>query len=91
MQVIASLCILLSKIIGTYPLSTPGELGTLYESIGHAIAGALSSEDKANLWSGMVIILKTLSNHQPDYPDQFLPHLVKLLQAHLPSLPEIVS
>lgn len=50
-KIIASLCILLSKVIKAYPLSQPiPAIAPFYAEIEQTISTILTSEDKAPLW-----------------------------------------
>lgn len=79
LKIVGSLCVLLKKIITSYPPQKTQEAMAFYSKIGQTIESGLLGHDKGKFYS-TVIILKTLCTEVPETLDRYIPGLVKLIQ-----------
>lgn len=79
LKIVGSLCVLLKKIITSYPPQKTPEAMAFYSKIGQTIESGLLGNDKGKFYS-TVIILKTLCTEVPETLDRYIPGLVKLIQ-----------
>eukprot|EP01098_Paradermamoeba_levis_P001622 TRINITY_DN11891_c0_g1_i1.p1 TRINITY_DN11891_c0_g1~~TRINITY_DN11891_c0_g1_i1.p1 ORF type:complete len:540 (+),score=125.67 TRINITY_DN11891_c0_g1_i1:140-1621(+) len=82
-KIIAGVCVILKKIMKSQPISKPPpELIPFYQKLSEVIENGLTSFEQTPPPNGLSIltILKTLSEEQQEYIDQYLGHLIKIFQ-----------